>query len=179
MGYQPGSSARKRPVFIANFRSSTRTLSGGDDLGINDADVYDLDARPEDGAPAAGKLRIVRNGLRYNFPPAGPVAEGGTSDGYCYRITFAAGKTEQTYALIVAYLTEQGYGNVPIPVDVTELKQFRLPPKMRHQLSLFGADGYVHNPVKILFPTPASRGALILELYDERAERHLLKFHRR
>ncbi|OAV46012.1 hypothetical protein A3850_018945 [Lewinella sp. 4G2] len=128
----------------------------------------------------AGGLRLVKDGLRYNFPAAGPVAEGGTSDGYCYRISFAAGRLDRTYALIVTFLEEQGYRGLPLPADVAELKQFRLPPKLRHQLSLFGEDGYVHNPIKILFPNSGGqRGQLILELYNEAEPGHLVKFHRR
>ena len=118
--------------------------------------------------------------LRRNFPEAGQVAEGGTSDGYRYRIEFAAGRYEATYGLLVSFLREQGYANVVIPRDYNELKAFRLPAKLRHQLSLFGDDGYVHNPLKILFPKPAGRrGALVLELFNEADPQHLLKFHRK
>ena len=185
-------SGRRRPVFIADFRgpalgegsdlsnASTRLSDGQPTTArrITSGDVEELDGISTEGKRPG--LRIVRDGLRYNFPPAGPVAEGGISDGYRYHVPFAAGRLDRTYALILAFLKEQGYGGLPLPVDVEELKQFRLPPKLRHQLSLFGEDGYVHNPVKILFPTPSGRrGALILELYDECAEGHLLRFHRR
>jgi hypothetical protein len=118
--------------------------------------------------------------IRSDFPPAGTEREGGTSDGYRLRIQFRAGRLDQTYRLLRAFLREQGYGAVPIPATVEELRAFRLPPRLRHQLSLFGEDGYVHNPLKILFPPPGGkRGALWLELYDERAAGHLLRFHRR
>ncbi len=113
--------------------------------------------------------------IRQHFPALGP-----DCDGHCYRITFAAGRLERTYDMILTFLKEQGYANVPVPNNTQELRKFRLPPKLRHQLSLFGEDGYVHNPVKILFPSPAGRrGELLLELYNEAAPDHLLKFHRR
>jgi hypothetical protein len=118
--------------------------------------------------------------IRDDFPAAGSGREGGVSDGYCYRVQFRAGKLEQTYVMLLAFLHEQGYGDIPVPATVAELRAFRLPPKMRQQLSLFGEDGYVHNPIKILFPPPGARRAtLFLELYRERAEGHLLRFHRR
>ncbi|MBC6992675.1 hypothetical protein QWY85_02725 [Neolewinella lacunae] len=113
--------------------------------------------------------------IREHFPAVGP-----DCDGHCYRITFAAGRLERTYDMILTFLQEQGYANVPVPGNIQELRKFRLPPKLRHQLSLFGEDGYVHNPIKILFPSPAGRrGELCLELYNEAAPDHLLKFHRR
>ncbi|THH37628.1 hypothetical protein E4021_14235 [Neolewinella litorea] len=118
--------------------------------------------------------------MRDRFPEAGAEAQGGVSDGYCFRITFAAGRLGQTLELLRAFLAEEGYGDIPLPADAEELKKFRLPPKLRHQLSLFGEDGYVHNPVKVLFPPPgARRGALTLEIYNEHAPGHLLRFHRR
>ena len=118
--------------------------------------------------------------IRGNFPVRGEETEGGHSDGYRFRVGFSAGRQDRSYELLRAFLREQGYGDVPVPADVEELRQFRLPPKLRHQLSLFGEDGYVHNPVKILFPPPGGRrGSLLLELYDEAAPDHLLRFHRR
>lgn len=172
-------SARRRPVFIADFRGTE--AEGLANEGINSADVADLDQQSATTSKSASsQLRVLKDGLRYNFPEAGPVAKGGHSDGYCYRIVFAAGRMERSYELVLAFLREEGYGELPFPADVEELRRFRLPPKLRHQLSLFGEDGYVHNPVKILFPTPAGRrGGLVLELYDELGADHLLKFHRR
>ena len=179
MANASGTPLRRRPVFIANFRSTGQdTLSG-------DADDYTPVEEEIRGTDLTGhvlptQLRLARTGLRYAFPEAGPVAEGGNSDGYRYRVPFAAGKMAATYELIKSFLSEQGYGDVPIPDTVEELRRFRLPPKLRHQLSLFGEDGYVHNPVKILFPTPSGRrGELVLELFNEREPGHLLKFHRR
>lgn len=149
----------RRPVFIADFRPAPRALPA--------------DPEPVDPVPI--------HQLRHHFPVRGESVEGGeTADGYCFTIIFSAGRLAASYEMLVAFLQEHGYTDVPIPKDVEELKRFRLPPRMRHQLALFGDDGYVHNPVKILFPGPAQRrGSLRLELYDEGAEDHLLRFHRR
>ena len=156
----------RRPVFIASFGNKVQSL-------------------PESGeavTPQGTVLTSVRKkkGIRYNFPAAGETMEGGSSaDGYCYRVVFAAGRLERSFEMVKAFLDEQGYGQLPLPRDADELRQFRLPPKLRHQLSLFGDNGYVHNPVKILFPVPAGRrGALVLELYNEADQNHLLRFHR-
>lgn len=167
-------SVPKRPVFIADYRTKVALGTSTVDTSVSDGQALAPESEIELATPT------LRRGVRHAFPPAGSVAEGGHCDGYCYRIEFAAGRYAATYALIVTFLREQGYANVPIPRDVEELKAFRLPRKLRHQLSLFGEDGYVHNPLKILFPKPAGRrGALILELYDESATDHLLRFHRR
>ncbi|MGB3799334.1 MAG: hypothetical protein WA952_05925 [Lewinella sp.] len=139
----------RRPVFLASYDSTSST-------------------EPE-------KVRV-----REDFPEAGSDRHGGCSDGYCYRIVFAAGRVERSYEMVRQFLDEEGYGDVPVPEDVAELKRFRLPPKLRHQLSLFGEDGYLHNPLKILFPGKGGkRGALVLELHNERTPGHLLRFHRR
>lgn len=153
---------RKRPVILANYSAPVVKLPPPV-------------ARTEEEAP-----KLYSTVIRHSFPAEGEEREGGLSDGYCFRIIFAAGKLEKSFEMIRTFLKEQGYAGVPLPSDSEELKRFRLPPKMRHQLSLFGENGYVHNPVKILFPTPAgNRGTLVLEIYNERAEGHLLHFHRR
>lgn len=156
----------RRPVFIASFGKKIQSLSESEEVA----------------APQGTGLTPIRKkkGIRYNFPAAGETVEGGSSeDGYRYRVVFAAGRLERSYEMVKAFLEEQGYGQLPLPRDADELRQFRLPPKLRHQLSLFGDNGYVHNPVKILFPVPAGRrGALILELYNEANQNHLLRFHR-
>lgn len=132
------------------------------------------------GDPSEEDRAAAKVGLRRAFPAAGSTVHGGQSDGYCFRITFAAGRTDRSYAMLKDFLGEEGYGDVPVPADAEELRRFRLPPRLRQQLSLFGDDGYVHNPLKVLFPAPGGkRGALILELYDETAAGHLLRFHRR
>lgn len=161
----------RRPVFIADFGSPDRVAVEAKVTRLpgTDAEAEDSD----DPAPA------IRLGIRANFPAAGEQVEGGISDGYCYRVTFAAGRLERTYDMVRKFLCEQGYGELPLPADVVELRQFRLPPKLRHQLSFFGDNGYVHNPIKILFPVPAGqRGALVLELYNEASVGHLLRFYR-
>ncbi|NJB87008.1 hypothetical protein GGR26_002785 [Lewinella marina] len=149
----------RRPVYIASFAPAP--VAEGVDDGAEDTP-----------APAFR--------LRDRFPAAGEEAHGGVSDGYCFRITFAAGRLDQTLELLRTFLQEEGYADVPLPADAEELRKFRLPPKLRHQLSLFGEDGYVHNPVRVLFPPPGGkRGALILEVCNESAPGHLLRFHRR
>lgn len=154
--------ATLRPVSIASYGSFTPAVAP---LSV---------VHPS--APEPEKERRLRD----NFPLAGDESWGGSSDGYCFSILFAAGRLESSYSMVTDFLVEQGYDCVPVPADVTELKAFRLPPKLRHQLSLFGVDGYVHNPVKILFPPKGSkRGALLLQLHNEQAAGHLLRFHER
>ncbi|MFT5998622.1 MAG: hypothetical protein ACI81P_001075 [Neolewinella sp.] len=156
----------RRPVFIADFGSGVQPLPESGEVET-----------PQGPGPASARKK---KGIRYNFPAAGETVEGGSSaDGYCYRLVFAAGRLERSFEMVKSFLEEQGYGQLPLPRDAAELRQFRLPPKLRHQLSLFGDDGYAHNPVKILFPLPAGRrGALVLELYNEADRNHLLRFHR-
>jgi hypothetical protein len=61
---------------------------------------------------------------------------------------------------------------------VQELELFRLPTRNK-QILLFEDNGYVHNPIKILFPTDGrKRNVLILCVYNEAEPQHLLKFHR-
>ncbi len=157
--------ATLRPVFIASFEAGT---------------VRPLPPREEEAAPEEAQHTAEDPPLRQAFPAAGEERHGGTSDGYCFRITFAAGRLDRTYAMVREFLVEQGYGNVPVPADAGELRAFRLPSRLRQQLSLFGDDGYVHNPVRILFPPPGGkRGALLLRVYDEAAPGHLLRFHGR
>lgn len=155
----------RRPVIIADFGSPVRLGQPA--------------KTPEREMPEVISSRH-QQGLRYNFPAAGEEAAGGhTEDGYLFRITFAAGRLDRTYSMVRNFLKEQGYGALPLPANEDELRQFRLPPKLRHQLSLFGDNGYVHNPIKILFPIPAGhRGALVLEIYNEAQKDHLLRFHR-
>ncbi len=155
----------RRPVFIATFGPVPEREEVESPGPVAE--------EAEDSLPGTTRLRD-------RFPGAGERPHGGLSDGYCFRMTFAAGRPAASYELIRAFLREQGYGNVPVPADVEELKKFRLPQKLRHQLSLFGDDGYVHNPLRICFPPPGGRrGSLLLEICDERAPGHLLRFHRR
>jgi hypothetical protein len=81
--------------------------------------------------------------------------------------------------MIRGFLREEGYGELPIPKDAEELKRFRIPTRNR-QILMFEDNGYVHNPIKILFPPdPRKTKQLILEVYDEKAPNHLLRFHKR
>ncbi|CAH1000590.1 hypothetical protein LEM8419_01724 [Neolewinella maritima] len=159
----------RRPVYLASYEGTVRSLEPTEDT--------ESTAQPE---PDADPVQAGVAPLRYAFPEAGADTAGGQCDGYCFSILFAAGKLERTYTMVREFLLEHGYGSVPIPADVAELQAFRLPPKLRHQLSLFGVDGYVHNPIKIVFPPRGSkRGSLRVELYDEAAAGHLLRFHQR
>ena len=116
--------------------------------------------------------------LRENFPEAGSNYQGGYSDGWKYRAVFAGGTFDKSYKMILSFLEEEGYGDIPVPTDVDELKLFRFQ-KRSQMIRLFEENGYVHNPIKILFPPPGTekRGALVLCLFNEEEERHLLRFH--
>lgn len=158
-----------RPVYIADYSAEIErtTLSGG---------ILDKDNCPKLHVPTLLKERT----LRTHFPPAGKKYEGGDSDGYCYRIIFSCGRYETSFSLLREFLREEGFKDLPIPGDTGELLRFRLPPRLRHQLSIFGDNGYVHNPIKILFPViPGRRGELVLEVYNQAHPEHLLRFHRR
>lgn len=175
-----------RPVFIANFRSEPAPATSPKSASSTPpaSPAVKLPYSPgEEASPFTTTDQspgINQRGLRYNFPTEPGEVEGGVSDGYCFRMVFGGGRYENSYQMIKAFLLEHGYGDVPVPETVTELTMFRLPQKLRHQLSLFGEDGYVHNPIKILFPPPGGRrGSLTLELHDEAAKGHLLRFHLR
>lgn len=117
--------------------------------------------------------------LRDEFPTAGSDYLGGESDGYVYRTVFSGSNLEQTYQMVRLFLREEGLGDLPLPANAEELSLFRLPTRNR-QILLFEDNGYVHNPVKILFPADRrQKRTLILEIYNERAEGHLLRFHRK
>lgn len=116
--------------------------------------------------------------MRENFPPAGSDYLGGESDGYEYRTTFAGSSLERSFDMIRQFLREEGYKDVPLPRNAQELELFRLPTRNR-QILLFEDNGYVHNPIKILFPIDRrKRNMLILCIYNEADPQHLLKFHR-
>lgn len=117
--------------------------------------------------------------LRSEFPAAGESYLDNESDGKVYRISFAGGNLSQSYGMVKQFLQEEGYGEVPVPADVTELEQFRLKTRNR-QILLFEDNGYKHNPVKILFPNDGrKKRTLHLEIYNENAPQHLLRFHNR
>lgn len=114
--------------------------------------------------------------MREQFPQAGSDYMGGSSDGWEYRSVFAGSKLASTYDMVRQFLREEGYGDVPLPASADELRLFKRP--RNAQLQLFGERGYIHNPIKILFPyPPAPRNALTLCIYNEQADGHLLRFH--
>lgn len=112
--------------------------------------------------------------IRQQFPESGEYL-GGTSDGWEYRTVFAGANLAYTYKMLREFLQEEGYGDIPLPDAAEDLKLFRRP---RGQIQLFAERGYIHNPIKILFPEkPKQRGVLILCIYNERVPQHLLRFH--
>lgn len=114
--------------------------------------------------------------MRELFPAAGSSYLGGHSDGWEYRTTFGGSKLVHTFEMVKQFLTEEGYGDIPLPANAVELRLFRRP--RAAQLALFSEQGYIHNPVKILFPTDSrQRNTLILCVYNEKALDHLLRFH--
>lgn len=127
---------------------------------------------PEPSAPSEPHVP-----MRAQFPPASASHLGGVSDGWEYRTVFSGSKLAATYDMVRQFLQEEGYGDLPLPASVEELRLFRRGPQ-GCQLQLFGERGYVHNPIKILFPNDSrQRNALILCIYNEKAPNHLLRFH--
>ena len=135
--------------------------------------TYDEFGFEETGVPAE-EPAAPHVPIREQFPPAGSPHLGGTSDGWEYRCVFAGSKLAYTYEMVKQFLREEGYGDVPLPETAEDLKLFRRP--RGKQLQLFGENGYIHNPVKIIFPQ-GRRNTLILCLYNEQAPQHLLRFH--
>lgn len=114
--------------------------------------------------------------MREQFPPEGSAYLGGHSDGWEYRSVFSGKNLAYSYEMVRQFLQQEGYGDVPLPDSVEALRLFRRP--RAPQLQLFNERGYVHNPIKILFPgEPKQRNTLILCVYNERIEGHLLRFH--
>lgn len=144
-------------------------------MGISEQ-LYSLNGRPI--RPATyGDEGAKQSTLRAAFPETDADYMGGHSDGQVYTSVFAGSTLETTYAMIRDFLQEEGYADVPLPTDVAELTHFRLP-NHNKQLLLFEDNGYCHNPVKILFPLDRrKRTTLILKIYNEHAEGHLLRFH--
>lgn len=115
--------------------------------------------------------------IREEFPEDGSCYQGGISDGWQYQIRFAGSKLQSSLDMIRAFLDEEGYEHIPLPRTTAELLHFRLPSKQQ-QIALFGDSGYVHNPIKLLFdPTERVPKTLILCIFNERANNHLLRFH--
>ena len=116
--------------------------------------------------------------LRETFPSAGSNYMEGESDGYEYRTVFAGSSLEQSYGMVRQFLKEEGYEDVPLPKNAEDLSLFRLATRNK-QILLFEDNGYVHNPIKLLFPSDRrKKTTLILCLYNENDPDHLLKFHR-
>ena len=115
--------------------------------------------------------------LREAFPEAGEDYLGTTTDGWEYRTMFAGGTLERSFEMVRQFLEEEGFDDVPLPASADELRLFRLP--KNRQTFLFLENGYVHNPIKILFPPVGkrARAALVLCVYNQAVEHHLLRFH--
>jgi hypothetical protein len=118
-----------------------------------------------------------KTSLRNSFPATDTDYMGGRSDGQVYMSNFAGKDLTATFEMVRSFLNEEGYKDIPIPADVEELLKFQLATRNR-QVLLFEDNGYVHNPVKILFPLDRrKKSTLILKIYNEAAEQHLLRFH--
>ena len=116
--------------------------------------------------------------IRTEFPEAGTDYLGGKSDGWEYSTVFSGTSLQASYDMLKAFLEEEGYEDIPLPSNANELDLFRHP-KKGVQLSFFAEGGYVHNPIKIKFHQHRrKRNILILHLYNEALEDHLLRFHR-
>ena len=115
--------------------------------------------------------------LSESFPEKGSSYQGGKSDGWEYRIVFAGGTYDKSLHMISEFLKEEGFDGLPLPQNAKQLKLFRF--QKHHQIPMFKEKGYIHNPIKILFPAAGTekRGALILCVYNKNVEGHLLKFH--
>ena len=115
--------------------------------------------------------------IKEEFPPAGSDYVGGESDGMVYRTVFSGASLAHSYEMVRQFLEEEGYRDIPLPKDAGELARFRLQTRNK-QILLFEDNGYVHNPVKILFhPDRRKHRTLILKIYNEQAPDHLLRFH--
>jgi hypothetical protein len=116
--------------------------------------------------------------LRHEFPPPGdPSYLGGSCDGDVYSIAFRSSTLQKAYDMVLAFLKEEGYADLPYPKDAEELKKFK---RKAGQMQMFDENGYIHNPVKILFHQHSTqRNTLIVKLYNEQSEGHLLRFHGR
>jgi len=104
---------------------------------------------------------------------------GGESNGLVYKTAFFGTTLDASFDMVVTFLQEQGYGDVPCPKDAEELQAFLAPPTNGVQ-GLFDQPCYAHNPIRISFVRgDRKRRKLELELYNENAPNHLLRFHKR
>ena len=124
-------------------------------------------------------LNYQKMTLRENFPSEGSEYLGGQSDGWEYRTVFSGMNLSYSYDMVKAFLQEEGYGDIPIPISIEDLVLFRLPTRNR-QILLFEDNGYVHFPIKILFPIDGrQKRKLTLYIYNEKKEDALLRFFRK
>ena len=115
--------------------------------------------------------------IREDFPIAGSDYSAGVSDGWEYRTVFAGSNLQASLEMVAAFLEEEGYGNVPLPKNADDLSMFRIP-NVRNQILLFADNGYVHNPIKVLFNSKETKPkTLTLHIYNEKEKNHLLRFH--
>lgn len=165
-------SRNKRPIFIATYQEVFHD-DPEDTAAAPPAEV------PPAAAPAAQAAAAERHvAIRRQFPAAGSDYNAGESDGYVYQSVFAGSKLDDTLNMIREFLQQEGYSEIPLPRDAGELELFRNPARQQHLL-LFADNGYVHNPIKILFPADRRRKTqLILQIFNEKDPDHLVKFHR-
>lgn len=131
---------------------------------------------PADIPEAVVPMRALGR-MRRHFPEAGAEYEGGHSDGYEYRCVFNGSNLAASLEMIRAFLQQEGYAEVPLPKDELEMLLFRNPSN-RGQMLLYTDNGYVHNPIKILFPPDRrKKSQLILCIYNEQMSDHLIRFH--
>jgi len=117
--------------------------------------------------------------LRDGFPPEGLEYVGGESDGWEYKTVFSGMNLKYSYDMVKSFLEEEGYEDIPIPRTAAELNHFRVPTRNR-QILLFEDNGYIHFPIKILFPIDGrNKRKLTLCIYNEADEDALLRFHRK
>ena len=116
--------------------------------------------------------------IKEEFPLIGMDYSGGKSDGREYQTVFSGATLQHLLEMIKAFLAEEGYEDLPLPADAQELELFRTPTDAKGQVMLFGGNGYVHYPIKILFLPPKGRMKnLLLCIFNEKAEKSLLRFH--
>ena len=115
--------------------------------------------------------------LRNNFPKKGEEYLGVTTDGWEYTTSFTGSTIQDSFQMLQRFLNQEGYQDVPLPNSIEELLLFKNPPN-QPQMMLFNERGYFHNPIKIFFPNGKRKESdLILKIYNEKTEGHLMKFH--
>lgn len=116
--------------------------------------------------------------LREDFPKKNTEYIGGHSDGYQYTTVFSGSSLAQSFQMVRQFLLEEGYDDIPLPKDAKELERFRFKTRS-NQITMFEDNGYVHNPIKILFSLDRrKKNLLTLCIYNESDPDHLVKFHR-